>query len=605
MAEDWRTIQGNEHVFERLSKVIAGSRAIAFVGAGASAGLYPLWPQLIRRLADEALVQGFASEAARTFWCDPKTKPQQAVQGIKQALRQGAYAEALRNIFGRRKGPDGNSYTAVHAALMRLPFQGVVTTNYDLGLVDAQVDVRPGASSGYATWHDRDPVNRWLTEDIFRDQRCPILFAHGVCERTDTIVLGADEYRQAYATAPFSTLFNSLWGQRQLVFVGFGFSDPWLDFLADAAATRTAARDVAGPRHVAIFGLKPDESYTSERRRSFRDAYNADPLFYPISMTAYGNEDHSALLAVLQALRSESRAREPSADASDQPPPSRSESGTFPSGWTPTADQERMATKLLAKDEAAPLRQALGTRFGEIFREVMPSQPAQIAGWFATCPHDKAEQALDVVHGAILDVRDARGSAGIQPPAEEAAVALYCLAACRLVDRAVHEETAKLLGPSTLIKVPTDENVICGIIAVALFGGELRLEEAEPQGKELYPKAAYAFVVRRLYGGDLVADDFERAAFLAVTSIMPGAPVAGLDTGPLNNDQSGWLSRLLKWRLVARIFAVGVGSFACAEAGYRRCYRRLAGSFRALRTLRTESGRQAGALSSFGSRTRL
>jgi hypothetical protein len=47
--------------------VIATEEAIAFVGAGASSGLYPLWAELIRQLADEAVKQGLAEDADRTF----------------------------------------------------------------------------------------------------------------------------------------------------------------------------------------------------------------------------------------------------------------------------------------------------------------------------------------------------------------------------------------------------------------------------------------------------------------------------------------------------------------------------------------------------------
>lgn len=51
-------------------------------GAGASAGLYPLWNQLIQRLADEAVKRGLADDAKRAHWL--KTRPQQAVRGIKE-----------------------------------------------------------------------------------------------------------------------------------------------------------------------------------------------------------------------------------------------------------------------------------------------------------------------------------------------------------------------------------------------------------------------------------------------------------------------------------------------------------------------------------------
>ena len=43
----WRDIPGNEHAFERLRALLDGGRAISFVGAGASVGLYPLWGGLI------------------------------------------------------------------------------------------------------------------------------------------------------------------------------------------------------------------------------------------------------------------------------------------------------------------------------------------------------------------------------------------------------------------------------------------------------------------------------------------------------------------------------------------------------------------------------
>ena len=86
-ATDWREIPGNEHAFERAANTGAPSgESIAFVGAGASAGLYPLWNGLLKILADEAVDRGLAATADRNLWLSSGTKPQQAVRGIKQAL---------------------------------------------------------------------------------------------------------------------------------------------------------------------------------------------------------------------------------------------------------------------------------------------------------------------------------------------------------------------------------------------------------------------------------------------------------------------------------------------------------------------------------------
>ena len=305
MVREWRQMPGNEDAYDRLREVVATGEAIAFVGAGASAGLYPLWTELIRRLADEAVKQGVATDADRVFWLAAGTKPQQAVRGIKQALGDGAYAEALRRNFDTRKGLDGNYFTPLHGRLVRLAFRGFVTTNYDLGLVHARNMLRQDPRSSFATWKEQDEIHRWLTDAIFRERPCPILFAHGVYDRSDTIVLGADEYREAYKNDPYAQLFDKLWGQSRLVFAGFGFSDPWLDFLAELVITQVAARKSAAPQHLAIIGLKEEDAYTSERRRYFRDAYNAYALFYPISVAPEGAEDHAALLGILDALAGE------------------------------------------------------------------------------------------------------------------------------------------------------------------------------------------------------------------------------------------------------------------------------------------------------------
>lgn len=304
MTADWRAIPGNEAAFERLVQAIRYGHAIAFVGAGASAGLYPLWTGLIRLLAAEAVDQGLAMADDQAYWLDPTTKPQQAARGIKQALGSGTYADVLRRIFSPRRGADGHFFTPVQQHLLQLGFRGIVTTNYDPGLLEARKAVRPlcaGVGSGFATWRDQDTITRWLTGAAFEEAACPILFAHGYYERSETIVLGAGEYRDAYRSdQPFLQLMKALWGREQLVFVGFGFSDPWLDFIVDAAISETGVRATAAPQHVAVISLS--RAYTPELRRSARDAYNADPLFYPVTRDAGGSESHSILLTILEEL---------------------------------------------------------------------------------------------------------------------------------------------------------------------------------------------------------------------------------------------------------------------------------------------------------------
>lgn len=295
---------GNDDALQRLQEVLDTRKAIAFVGAGASAGLYPLWNGLIAQLADAVVRRGLADEATRKYWLDnASNRPHQVVRGIKQALGDANYGAELRAIFGPKAGPDGNAFTAVHGALMRMRFRGYVTTNYDPGLLEARIKLRPAVRfTGYATWKDGDKLNAWLTGDVFAEEDCLILFAHGSWEKPDTVVLGVGEYRQAYQAGPYRRAFEKLWMQDHLVFVGFGFSDTWVDCVADEVLTQTAAQAARGPRHTAFIGLREDKPYTPQMRRTFQDQYNATVVFYRIRTTETGGDDHGELLDGFEAL---------------------------------------------------------------------------------------------------------------------------------------------------------------------------------------------------------------------------------------------------------------------------------------------------------------
>ena len=288
-------IDGNRHVLDRLRALTESRRAIAFVGAGASAGLYPLWPELVRLLIGEAAKRGLATDADRATWERlAEARPQQVVRGVREHLGPQVYGAVLRELFGLRSDPP---HTEVHGLLVRLPFRGHVTTNYDPGLLEARRLLRPDVpATGYATWRDHDALRAWHTGEAFGDRACPVLYAHGVFERSDTIVLGAGEYREAYRPGPFRELVRALWSREHLVFVGFGFNDAWFDTVAEEALGLT--REGAGePRHIAIVGLPEGEPYSRELRTTFRDAYDAEVLLYPVV-----GGDHSALAAVLAEL---------------------------------------------------------------------------------------------------------------------------------------------------------------------------------------------------------------------------------------------------------------------------------------------------------------
>ena len=106
-----------------------------------------------------------------------------------------------REIFRSKTGTDGNYFTPLQGALFRLPFKGYVTTNFDPGLLEARYRLRPDSRpTGFGTSRDTDVVARWQNGDVFSEQQCPILFAHGIYERRDTIENENDAFRIGRST---------------------------------------------------------------------------------------------------------------------------------------------------------------------------------------------------------------------------------------------------------------------------------------------------------------------------------------------------------------------------------------------------------------------
>jgi hypothetical protein len=135
-----------------LRKHLDSGEAVAFLGAGVSAPLYPLWSGLISDLLDAAAGRLDETEA-ETCRALARDSPEEVVEIVRERLGAGSYREVLRDVLRARVDPEsGRSWTPVQELVCRCAFKAVVTTNYDPGIVDARIRVRPGAlSTGFTT----------------------------------------------------------------------------------------------------------------------------------------------------------------------------------------------------------------------------------------------------------------------------------------------------------------------------------------------------------------------------------------------------------------------------------------------------------------------
>jgi hypothetical protein len=283
-----------------LRDYLATGQAVAFLGAGVSAPLYPLWTGLIGELVDAAAgrLDDRQEESLRAL---ASQSPEEVVEIVRTALGTGAYREALRRVLRVRTDPEtGRSWTPVQELVCRCAFQAVVTTNHDPGIVNARMRVRPDAlATGFTTWEDELGLDQWRTGDVFGVDELPVLFAHGQHSRPDSIVLATTEYRRAYAGKLPRVLARLLDGH--LVWLGFSFADQRIASVLREVADRTGTRidPGASPRHVAVMAWDPDaegnDPGTLARRAEI--AYGAQLILYPAP-----NGDHSALAQLLAGM---------------------------------------------------------------------------------------------------------------------------------------------------------------------------------------------------------------------------------------------------------------------------------------------------------------
>jgi tetratricopeptide (TPR) repeat protein len=296
---------------QQLKDFLADRQTLAFLGAGTSAPLYPLWNQLIHVLIDRC-ANHLSENVALSCRAMAAENPDGVVEILRRQVGPADYREILRDQFrARRDEQSGRSWTPVQELVARCNFSGVVTTNYDPGIVNARMAVRPNAqATGHASWSDEEALDRWRTRDVLEDDELPVLYLHGQHNRPDDIVLATNEYRRAYRGKVARVLESLLYSGR-VVWLGFSFADARIKAIlaAVAAEAGTAEQPGRAPRHVAVM---PWDAADDGRDPHVLSAlaeiqFDSRVVLYPVI-----DGDHSALGRLLEELVDR---RFPAADA--------------------------------------------------------------------------------------------------------------------------------------------------------------------------------------------------------------------------------------------------------------------------------------------------
>ncbi|MGH3694700.1 MAG: SIR2 family protein [Pseudonocardiaceae bacterium] len=282
-----------------LQEILDEGQGLAFLGAGVSAPLYPLWAEVITKLIDGA--DQLTEEEAHTCRALATSNPDAVVDIVRDRMGDGDYQEALRTLFAPRKdSATQRTWTRAHELVARCNFAGVITTNYDPGIANARMAVRTQASAtGFASWHDKEQMVRWRQGKVFGDDELPVLFAHGRHNQSGSIVLATTEYRRAYRDG-LSAVLGQLLDTRPAVWIGFSFTDRRIEAILREIGDRSSTSIITRPatRHVAIMPWDPAAGLDPGTIRSIMEIqFGCRVVHYPAP-----EEDHSALGMLLAEL---------------------------------------------------------------------------------------------------------------------------------------------------------------------------------------------------------------------------------------------------------------------------------------------------------------
>jgi hypothetical protein len=242
-----------------LRLYLGSGDAVAFLGAGASAPLYPLWDALVGQMVDAAAGR-LTDDEARTCRVLATESPEAAVEILRRCLGVAGYREVVRDLLKvRTDSESGRTWTPVHELVCRCAFRGVVTTNYDPGIVDARMRVRASATgTGFMSWTDELGMDRWRTGDAFGDAELPVLYAHGLHSQPDSVVLATTDFQRAYE-GKLSEVLRRLVDAGHLVWLGFSFADDRIAAILREIRQHSGTRAFpgSGPRHVAVMPWDP------------------------------------------------------------------------------------------------------------------------------------------------------------------------------------------------------------------------------------------------------------------------------------------------------------------------------------------------------------
>jgi len=221
-----------------LVESILKKECILFVASGLSSKAIrsngkplPSWTGFLKELLDWAELKRvpFNSDPKEILEMIDKGSHLMAAEELQELINHNEFTDFLNAVFRERNIKP----TIAHQNLTKIPFRAILTTNYDNLIEGAFAYSNQGQIPKKFTKNDLS-----LHSSPLRSKDFFIFKMHGDIDRSDTIVLGSRSYNNlVYKSPEYLSFLETLFTTHTVLFIGFGGSDPDLDYLLDRLST--------------------------------------------------------------------------------------------------------------------------------------------------------------------------------------------------------------------------------------------------------------------------------------------------------------------------------------------------------------------------------
>lgn len=309
----------NKSAKRQLVAALKARRTVLLAGAGSSRSVgYPSWPMLVEQLRTT-----FANHLGWPINTPAMTFASTIVAEICKNKKQDAYHNFLEKMFEPRRDRS-RQHDDFHVAMVRLPFCGLVTTNYERVIESAVGEAFGDGQIPYlCEGIDLCDERVYRVFEFFRsltvgDPRW-VLHLHGYYRNPQRLILTEENYLSRYGELPaydndgslLNVNLNSLhrkvlWAlciSHPLVFIGFSLDDGFFVHILQILRQDLQLGDDF--THFAIMHYTTQEE--RERIAEKLSLLNTLPVFYYAPpLTTPGQEtDHSGLKRLIYELAEE------------------------------------------------------------------------------------------------------------------------------------------------------------------------------------------------------------------------------------------------------------------------------------------------------------